>query len=276
MLLLAMLSVQWGSALAKRMFQWVSPEGVAVLRTSVAALVLWGCFRPQHLRALTGQQFRLVLAYGVSLGAMNLSFYLAIQRLPIGVAVAIEFLGPLAVAILASRRLLDFVWVACAAVGLIALLGIQSAALHMTWQGVAFALMAALCWALYILFGARIAQSMNGKVAATLGMTFAMLTTWPVLVCSGKAIPFSWHVLGLGVLVGVFASAIPYTLEMMALKCLPTKTFGILMSLEPVAAALCAWLLLGESLSGGQMFGIFSIAIASLGCAMSARNALAK
>jgi inner membrane transporter RhtA len=267
--LVAMVSIQTGASLAKHLFPIVGPGGTAALRLFFAASILLAVWRPWS-RPPSRSQWGAIWLYGLSLGGMNLLFYLALARIPLGIAVAFEFCGPLAVALFASRRAADFLWVACAVGGLVLLLPLRGAA-ALDPLGVAFALAAGACWALYIIFGRRVGASVHSGTATALGMCVAALVTLPFgLVQSGLAL-LSWDVLPAGIGVAILSSAFPYSLEMVALKKLPAHTFGVLMSMEPAIAAVSGLLFLAEKLSALQWLALGMIVLASAGSTASAK-----
>jgi inner membrane transporter RhtA len=263
-ILLAMASVQTGAAFAKTLFVSVGAEGATALRTGFGALMLVAVWRPWRGR-LNVRQIRMLVAFGSALGLMNLLFYCALRTLPLGVAVAIEFTGPFTLALLLSRRLGDLIWLALAVAGLGVLLPLDDIATAADPEGVAFALGAGACWALYIVFGQKLAAILPAGRAAALGVTVAALMTLPFgIVHAGWAMA-SPAVVAVALGVAVLSSALPYSLEMVALKRLPARTFGVLMSLEPALAAAAGGLFLGEALSFRQSMGVACIILASLG-----------
>lgn len=270
-LLAAMTSIQAGASLAKRLFPLAGPSGITTLRLVLAALILAVLFRPWR-RPLSKDARRVVLLYGAALGVMNLTFYLALERLPLGLTVAIEFIGPLGVALFASRRPLDFVWAALALFGVFSVLPLGGAE-RLDPLGLLFVLMAAACWAGYIVFGQRAGKAVPGADAAAWGMAVAALFGAPLGLFTGGASLLAPKVLLLGLGVAVLSSALPYSLEMAALRRLRPQTFGILMSLEPALAALMGFLLLGERLTPRQWTAIACIVAASFGSAATGPKA---
>src|SRR3954451_4031011 len=234
----AIVSVQAGAALAKGLFPALGPIGTVGLRVVLSAIMLLAAFRPS-VRGMTAAQWRGVIPYGLVLGTMNILFYLSLSRIPLGVAVTVEFVGPMAVAVFGSRRAVDIAWGVLAAAGI---------ALIAPWSdrgtdafGVALALAAGGCWAAYILLGGRVSRIMPGGASVAIG-------------------------------VALLSSAVPYTLEMIALKGLPARTFGILMSLEPAVAALLGVVFLHELLSFRQWLAVALIIAASTGSTMTSRR----
>lgn len=260
-----------GTSWAKHtLFPLVGAPGTTAVRVGFSALLLLLIWRPWRWR-LARAEWKALLAYGVTLGLMNLTFYQSLRSIPFGVAVAIEFAGPLTVALLGSRRLLDFVWLLLAIAGLGLLLPLGHGVSTLDPVGVGWAGVAAVCWALYILFGKRVGHLHAGQSVA-IGLTFAALTVVPVGVAQAGAALLSPAVLGVGLCVAAISSAVPISLEMVALKRLPPQAFGIMISMEPAVAALLALGLLGEQLSGGQWLAIGLIMSASMGSAWSARR----
>jgi inner membrane transporter RhtA len=259
----AMISFQVGATFAKQLIPAIGAPGTAALRLGLSALIVVILQRPWRVIP-SRTAWPVVLAYGVSLGAMNSVFYLALRTIPLGVAVALEFTGPLAVAVLASRRRLDYLWVVLAAAGLLLLLPITSASAALDPAGVAYALAAGVGWALYIVFGQKAGRA-HGTSASAWGLIIAALLTMPIgAVDAGRAL-LAPRVLPFGVAVAVFSSALPYTLEMIALRRLSAKAFGTLMSFEPAIAAIAGVIVLHEHLTALQYLAIAAIIAASVG-----------
>lgn len=267
---LGMVSVQCGAAVAKYLFTVTGPMGMTALRTTFAAIMLGAIWRPWRGGALKGRKLATFAGYGVSLGFMNLLFYLSLERLPLGLAVAIEFLGPFTLAIAFSRKPMDFVWIALAMAGMAGLFPFGSLSARIDLVGVAYALGAGVCWAVYIIFGQKAGALLPGGQASALGMAIAAMATLPVGLWVEGTNLLSPTVLGFGLVVAFLSSALPYPLDMVALKRLPTRTFGILVSLEPAIAAISGLLLLGESLSLRQWAAILAVVLASLGSTVGA------
>lgn len=268
LLLLAMASVQAGASIAKTMFPIIGPIGMVALRIALGTVVLCLVLRPWRARIKPGT-WRPLAVYGVSLGVMNLFYYLSLSRVPLGIAVALEFTGPLAVAILASRRLIDFCWILLAAGGLILLLPIAHIGGGIDPAGALYALAAGACWALYIVFGQK-AGADHGAQTAALGSVISAILIVPVgLIDRGTAL-FSHTILLPGLAVGVLSTALPYTLEMIALTRLPARTFGVLMSIEPAFGAVIGYFYLSERLTTVQWVAIALIIAASIGTTATA------
>jgi inner membrane transporter RhtA len=266
----AMVSVQFGASLVKGLFPQVGAQGATTLRVVIAAVILVAVLRPwRRLPARTS--WAPLIAYGAALGLMNLTFYAALARIPLGLAVAIEFTGPLAVAVLASRRAVDFLWIALAVGGLLVLLPIGDPRHALDPLGVGLALGAGFFWALYIVFGRRAGEA-HGAQATAVGMVVAALVVLPAGVMQAGAGLLAPHVLLVGAGVAVLSSVLPYTCEMYALTRIPVRVFGVLMSLEPALAAAAGWLILHERLTPLQVAAMAAIMIASLGTTFSLRR----
>jgi inner membrane transporter RhtA len=266
---IAMVSVQVGAALVKGLFPAVGVAGATTLRLAIASVILAAVWRPWRLRP-TAREAGSIVVYGVAMGCMNFCFYSALSRIPLGIAVALEFTGPLAVAIAASHRALDYVWVALAALGLLALLPMGHGAV--SGVGIAFALGAGVCWALYIVFG-RKAGDAHGGITTAVGTLIGALVIAPIGVVQAGGSLFNPAVLPAALGVAVLSSALPYSLEMFALTRIPTRTFGVLMSAEPALGALSGLAFLHERLSLIQWAAILSIMAASAGSAATSGTA---
>ncbi len=260
-------SVQLGAAVAKGLFDELSPTALVWLRLATSAVVLLAVARPR-LAGRDRVDWAVVVAFGLALGTMNWAIYQSFARIPLGIAVTIEFIGPLTVALLGSRRPRDLLWVALAGAGVV-LLGLEPA--EVTAAGVGFALVAAAAWAAYILLSARTGGRWPGVDGLALASLLAALGLAPAAVRSAGADLLDARVLALGALVGVLSSVIPYSCELVALRRLRPATFGILMSLEPAAAALAALVVLGELLAPLQVLAVACVVGASVGATRSGR-----
>ncbi len=269
-ILIAMLSIQSGASLAKSLFPIVGAPGVTALRIALGTLILVVIFKPWRLRFKKEQRLPL-LFYGLSLGAMNYLFYLSIQTVPLGIAVALEFTGPLAVALFSSRRPVDFVWVVLAVLGLWFLLPLGQDVSHVDLTGAALALGAGACWAVYILTGQRAGEE-HGPATVALGSLIAAIVFVPLGMAQATESIWQWSILPVGLAVAVFSTALPYSLEMIALTRLPTRIFGTLMSMEPALAAMSGMVFLGESLTFTQTLALCSIIAASMGSTLTLRR----
>lgn len=270
-LVIAIVSIQFGASMAKGLFPFVGAYGATSLRLSIAALILLVIWRPWRFR-LSKKSYTSIVIYGASLGLMNLLFYISLERIPLGIAVALEFTGPLAVSLIHSKKPIDFIWAILAAVGIFLILPLTQSAEALDVVGILFALGAGFCWALYILFGQKAGGDEHAGIVTSLGMLVAALIVFPFsLVLSSKDI-FVSEAMPLAFGVAILSSALPYSLEMISLKRIPAKTFGILMSLEPAIAALMGFLYLSETLTGKQLMAIGCIICASLGGTMGIKK----
>lgn len=269
--LLAIVSVQGGAAIAKSIFPVMGAAGTVALRIGLSAVILFAIYKP-NLKTTTKSEWRLIFWYGLVLGAMNTSFYLALSRIPLGLAVTLEFIGPLLLAISTSRKIADFLWVLLAAAG-IALIAPWSAQSNIDLIGALLALLAGAFWAAYIVIGGKLSQIMDGGKAVSMGLLIASFVAVPAGIIEGNLAQLTPMMLLMGLGIALLSSAIPYTLEMNALKHMPAKTFSILMSLEPAVAAFCGLLFLREQLSVLEWAAIALVVVASTGATLSKKKA---
>jgi inner membrane transporter RhtA len=260
LVLAAAVSPQIGAAFAVTLFDELGPGGAAFLRLAFAAIVLWAIWRPR----LTGD-LRLAGAFGVALGLMNWSFYEAIDRIPLAVAVTIEFAGPLLVAVIGSRRPLDGVWIALAAAGIVVL--VDPGGGSMDAAGVGFALAAATCWMAYIYLSKRTGAAFAGGAGLAIAMAVGALIVLPAGVFQAGGALAAPDLLASALIVALASSVLPYSLELEALRRLPEAVFGVLMSLDPAVAALAGFVLLDQDLGGRELLAIAMVVVASAGAA---------
>jgi inner membrane transporter RhtA len=266
-------SLQVGAACAAQLFPRIGSNGATLLRLAVAAAVLVVATRPAVHR-WTRRQWGAVAAFGLSLAAMNGSFYESIARIPLGTAVTIEFLGPLALAAVLSRRLRDLTWVGLAGLGvaLLGLTGSSGPSGPLDGVGVLFALVAAVFWAVYILASRRVGAAVPGQGGLAGALVVAALVLLPLGAPGALTAVRDPQLLLLAAGTGILASVIPYTLELSALRRLPTPVFGVLLSLEPAIAATAGWLLLSQRLGGWEALAIGVVVLASVGSTLGARR----
>jgi len=261
-----------GAALAKSLFPIVGPEGVAALRSAMAALILTAVLRPWRV-AITRRQAGYLLIYGLSLGGMNLLVYAAFARIPIGVTIAVEICGPLAIVLLTSRSLRDLMWFGLVVGSLFLLSPARTGQGALDPLGVGFALAAAACWAIYIVVGKRV-SAVKGSGAVAIGMSIACLLTVPVGVATAGAALLNPSVIAMALVVALLSSALPYVLEMSAMARVSSRLFGVIISCAPAIGALAGFIILGERLLPLQWCGIIGMIVASAGCTLtSARSA---
>lgn len=270
LLLIAMASIQSGASLAKSMFPVVGAQGTTTLRLIFASIIMLILLRPWRAK-LTPQSLRTVIVYGMALGGMNFLFYMSLRSVPLGIAVALEFTGPLAVAIYASRRAIDFLWIALAVIGLLLLIPTGAASTGIDLVGAGYALGAGACWALYILFGQK-AGADNGVQTAALGVMIAALFVAPIGIVHAGAALLTPSLIPVAIGVAILSTALPYTLEMISLTRMPARTFGTLMSIEPAFGALSGLVFLQEYLSLAQWTAIACIILASVGATLTMGN----
>ena len=276
LVLISIASTQLGSAFAKTIIQELGATTTVLLRVGLGAIVLLLLQRPQ-LKGYTRANYSLLILFGLGMAAMNLSFYAAIDRIPLGVAVTLEFVGPLGVACANSRRLLDLLWVFLAGVGIFLLAPVKGSTLD-PW-GVCFALLAAFFWGTYILFSARVGvvfAKMRGIALMTAALTAGALGLLPLSLLSGGLTKLEPRFLVAGLCVAILSSAIPYTFELEALKKLPIRVFGVLMSLEPAIATLLGFIILREQLEPRAIAAVSLITLASIGTATFDKRSRAK
>lgn len=269
-LLVAMCSIQGGASLAKSLFPLVGAPGVTALRIALGTVILVVIFKPWRLRFTREQRLPLVL-YGLSLGAMNYLFYLSLQTVPLGIAVALEFVGPLSVALFGSRRAIDFLWVVLAVLGLWYLLPLGDNVSHVDLTGAAYALGAGACWAVYIITGQKAGED-HGPATVALGSLIAAIVFVPLGALQAGELLWHWSILPLGIAVAILSTALPYSLEMIALTRIPTRTFGTLMSMEPALAAMSGMVFLEETLNLQQTIALMCIVVASIGSTLTLRK----
>lgn len=266
-LLLSMLSIQGGAAFAKTLFPTLGAAGTTALRVTLAAALLSLIFRPR-LRDLTVEAWRAVLPYGAGLGLMNLAFYLSLTRLPLGLAVTLEFVGPLVLSLALSRRAADFAWVGLAALGIVLIAPHGGKGGGLDPLGAALALTAGALWAGYILAGGAVGRRVPGVTGVVAGMIVASVVTLPFGIVQAGPDLLAPSALVVGLAVAVLSSALPYSLEMAALRALPARVFGVLMSLEPALAALSGLLFLSERLTLSQWLAMGCVIAASVGISL--------
>jgi inner membrane transporter RhtA len=265
LVVLGILSVQIGAAFAKSLFPVVGPYGTVFLRLMFAALMLMLAWRPR-LRGHSGREYLLVLLFGLIFAAMNTSFYASLDRLPLGVAVTVEFVGPLGVAVFGSRRLRDLLWAGLAAGGIVLLTpltGVSGGQIDPV--GLALALIAGLCWAAYILISVRVGRSFPGGTGLALGTAVGAVLVAPLGIWQGGPQLLDGWLLVTGAAVALLSSVLPYSFELEALRKLPARVFGVLMSVEPAIAAIVGFLVLGEALGQRELLALGLITAASIG-----------
>ena len=263
-------SVQFGAAIAKSLFDQLTPTGLVTLRLLFGAVLLGLLFRPR-IRNRPGSELRLALAFGLTLVSMNLCFYQAIDRIPLGIAVTLEFVGPLGIALLGSRRATDLLWVVLASVGILLLApGIGESGLDSV--GVAFALGAGVLWAAYITLSVHVGRAYSGSTGLVLAMSVGALVALPLGIASAGSQLLQPELLAAGLAVALLSAALPWSLELEALRRIPAHVFGVLMSLEPAIGALVGFVVLGERIGSRAVLAIALVVIASAGAARGARS----
>jgi inner membrane transporter RhtA len=263
----AIASVQFGAAIAATLFDRIGPAGTVLLRLCFGSAMLLAVWRPR-LTGRTRRELTLAACFGLALGGMNLTFYAALSRVPLGIAVSLEFVGPLTVALLGSRRPLDLLWVALAALGILALT--QGDPHGLNGLGVALALLAGVFWGTYILLNARVGQVFPGGTGLAMAICVGTVAAAPFGIVEGGSHLLDGETLLAGAAVGLLSSAIPYSLEVEALRRIATSVFGVLMSLEPAFAALAGLTILGQHLAARVLAGIALVIVASVGASRRA------
>ena len=268
LVIVAIVSIQLGAAIAKTLFPLIGPQGTTALRLAFSSVLMLVILRPWRMR-VTRAAWRTIVSYGLALGGMNLLFYMALRTVPLGIAVALEFSGPLALAMLSSRRPIDFVWIALAVFGLLVLLPLQGAR-DIDPTGAIYALGAGTCWALYIFFGQKAGTGRGPEVVAA-AVAIAAILVVPIGIAEAGASLFQPSLIVPGLGIAILSTALPYSLEMAAMTRLPARTFGTLMSLQPAFGALSGLVFLGEYLDLRQWLAIGAIIVASIGATMTIR-----
>ncbi|MCC6175607.1 MAG: EamA family transporter [Chloroflexi bacterium] len=267
--ILAIAFIQVGAAIAKGLFPVLGPAGTVFLRVAFSALILGALYRPRPFAA-QGSDLVAAAGLGLALGGMNLSFYAALDRIPLGVAVTLEFIGPLGLAIAGSRRRLDVLWAVLAGAGILLL---ARGDVRLDPLGIAFALVAGGLWAAYILLTARVGRAFSGGDGLAIALAVAAVLLIPVGVVSAGGRLFEPRLLALGLAVALLSSTIPYSLEMASLRRLPARVFGVLMSLEPALGALVGAAALGEVLGPREVLAIGLVVAASFGATLTHKEA---
>lgn len=275
LLLIAIISIQIGATLVKSLFDVLGPIESASYRLIFATIILFIIFKPWKLVLNRNELISLVI-YGVSLGSMNLFFYLALERIPQGVAVALEFTGPLAVACFLSKRIIDFLWPIIALIGIVLLIPFEVVEESLDKMGIIYALIAGAAWGLYIIYGAKSSHALSGGKITAMGMLFASFSVTPFAIINGNLSALTLELLPIIIIVSILSSALPYTLEMYSLKRIPPRDFGVLLSFEPAFAALFGVVFLKEHLLGQHYLGIIFIILASLGSSLIKKNSVSE
>ena len=269
LVLISIISVQVGAAIGRSVFDEIGAAGVTLLRVGIAAVVLLVALRPA-LRSWSRASWRAAIVLGVTMAAMNLTFYLSLRTVPLGVAVTVEFLGPLALALVQTRRVADLLWVVLAGAG-VALLGLDSAS-DIPVSGLLLAGLAGVFWAGYILASAHLGQTLPGTDGLAISLVVASLLVLPFGFEGAVRALDDPVVLATAAAVAILSSVIPYGLELEALRRIPTRVFGILMSMEPAAGALAGWIVLSQGLSARELLAMLLVSLASLGVTLGRRT----
>lgn len=268
--LTSIMCVQGGASLAKRLFPVLGPAGASSLRIGLSAILLLLINRP-NFKALTKKQWLCCLGYGLSIGGMNLLFYFAIERVPLGLGVTVEFVGPLLLALFLSRKVLDVLWALLACAGILLIVPWKSN--NVDLLGLAMAFTAGMFWVGYIVMGSKVTKLIDGRTAVSIGTLFAAMIIVPVGIASGGLVHLTLNLFLLGLAVAILSSALPFTLDLVAMKRMPAKSFSILTSLHPAFAALSGLLFLGEALSMVQWLSVACVVFASIGTTIASPKA---
>jgi len=260
--ILSMICVQGGASFAKQLFPAIGPIATTTLRIGLSAIILYCINRPKFLSFNKKQWFYCAI-YGVGIAVMNLIFYMAIERIPLGLGVTIEFVGPLFLAFALSRQWLDVLWASLACIGILLIVPWQSNGIDLL--GLFYALLAGAFWAVYIIMGSKVSKVMEGRQAVTTGMIIATAFILPFALWDGAIMNLDLNLFGKGLLVAILSSALPFSLDMVALGKLPTKTFSILTSLQPAFGAFSGLLFLREYLTLSQWLSVACVVLASIG-----------
>jgi inner membrane transporter RhtA len=269
-LITAIMAIQVGAALSKDLFLQVGAEGATALRFGISTIFLSVFFKPWTVKIDRGNWISL-LVYGLSMCGACLFFYMSFRTIPLGIASTIEFSGPIAVAVFSSRRVVDFVYIGLAVIGLLLLMPFHSASASLDTWGVVYAILAAICWGIYIVSGKK-AGAEHGLRTTSLGMIIASIVAVPVGIAHAGLGLFDVKILPLAIVISILTSAVPFTLEMLALQRISASAFGTLLSLEPAIASVVGFMILHEALSLLQCFAIALIVAASIGITLSSKK----
>ena len=264
--LCSMMSIQSGASIAKYLFNLLGPAGAVILRVGLASIMLTAVIRPS-IRKYTRDQWLSIFIYGASIGLLNLTFYYGIQRIPVGIGVAVEFIGPLGLAVCSSRKALDFLWIFLAAAGIVLIVPWQGGG---DWLGYLLVFIAGIMWAVYIVSAGKLTKKIKSTEAVSCGMCVAALVVLPAALVTGELFKIDFRLFLIGLCVAVLSSALPFSLDLFTLKNLPAKTYSVLQSLHPVFAALFALIFLKEHLTWIQWLAIVLIVTASAGTTLFA------
>ncbi|CDZ16420.1 Inner membrane transporter rhtA [Candidatus Johnevansia muelleri] len=269
LLIMSMLSIQSGASIAKNLFTIIGVQGTTMMRLFIASIIFTIIFKPWNSYYSIIKNWFLIMGYGISIGAMNLLFYMSLKILPLCISVSIEFIGPLSLALFSSKRLIDFVWVFIVIISIIILIPLKLLFHKKNIIGIFYGLGSGFFWALYIIFGKKATAKLDKKNILSIGIIIAFLFSLPFgLINSWKKL-LSFKILYYACIISIFSTVIPYTIELIAINKLPIVTFGTLTSLEPVVAAISGLIFLHEKLSIIQGIALFAIILASIGSTLT-------